>query len=378
MINKDFFNALNELEAEKKINKEQFIETLEAALTSAYKKMYGEAKSAMVKLNPEKNTIRIYSYKTIVEEVTQPDKEVSLEDAKLIKKSYKVGDTIMQEESTKLFGRVAAQTAQQVVMQKLKEMEKELALKELAEKQDEILTVLVKNIDKNIVYVKFGESYTEGIMFEKDQIPGEKFNIGDKIRVYVKKIDSPRYTGPQIQVSRANNGFIRKLFELEIPEVRTGEVIIKNIAREAGKKCKVAVYSTSPYIDAIGACLGPRGNRLAQISNQINGEKIELVQYSEDALDYIAKALSPATILSVETNESLRASRVVVPDDQYSLAIGKNAQNVRLASRLTGWRIDIKSESMINKESNVRELDDSEFELTELVEEPIDSDLEGI
>ena len=201
MINKDFFQALDELEAQKKINKEQFLETLEAALTSAYKKMYGEAKNALVKLNPEKNTIKIYSYKTVVNEVEDPDKEISLEDARAIKKSYDVGDSVVNEESTKDFGRIAAQTAKQVVMQRLKEIERQMAISELSEKEDELLTTVVKRIDNGNIYVQIAGSHTEGIMTENDQIPGEKFNVGDRIKVYVKKIKES-FKGTQVQVSR--------------------------------------------------------------------------------------------------------------------------------------------------------------------------------
>ena len=354
MINKDFFQALDELESEKKINKEQFISTLETALTSAYKRMYGEAKSAMVKLNPEKNTIKIYSYKTIVETVEDADKQVSLEEARKIKKSYQVGDALLQEESTKEFGRLAVLTAQQVVLQKLKEFEKQMAMSELAEKEDELLTAVVKRIEAGTILVSIAGSHTEGILIESDQIPGEKFQVGDHIKVYVKKFKDG-YSGSQIQVSRSNIGFVRKLFELEVPEIQSGDVVIKNISRDPGKRSKVAVYSENPNIDALGACVGLRGLRINTISEELNGEKIDLIEYTDDILEYIARALSPASVLSVESNESLKASRVVVPDDQLSLAIGKAGQNVRLASRLTGWKIDIKSESQINKTIAVSE-----------------------
>ena len=346
MINKDFFQALDELEAQKKINKEQFLETLEAALTSAYKKMYGEAKNALVKLNPEKNTIKIYSYKTVVNEVEDPDKEISLEDARAIKKSYDVGDSVVNEESTKDFGRIAAQTAKQVVMQRLKEIERQMAISELSEKEDELLTTVVKRIDNGNIYVQIAGSHTEGIMTENDQIPGEKFNVGDRIKVYVKKIKES-FKGTQVPVSRGNIGFVRKLFELEIPEIASGDVVIKNIARDAGNRTKVAVFSDKPNIDALGACVGNRGVRINTIVSEMNGEKIDLVLYSDDPLEYIARALSPAKVLSVETNESLKASRVVVPDDKLSLAIGKSGQNVRLAARLTGWKIDVKPASEV-------------------------------
>ena len=372
MINKDFFQALEDLQAEKKINKETFIQTLETALTSAYKKMYGEAKSALVKLNPEKNTIRIYSYKTIVDNVEDPDKEISLAEARLIKKSFKVGDIVQTEESTKDFGRIAAQTAKQVVMQKLKEMERQNALDELSEKEDELLTTIVKRIDNGTVYVQISNSHTEGVMLPADQIPGEKFNVGDRVKVYVKKIKDS-FKGTQIQVTRSNIGFVRKLFELEIPEVANGDIVIKNIARDPGNRTKVAIYATKQNIDPIGTCVGFHGQRIDTIISELNGEKIDLIEYTEDPLEYIARALSPAKVLSVETNESLKASRVIVPDDKLSLAIGKNGQNVRLAARLTGWKIEVKSESSVSTQ-NTKE---PEYELTELSDDAFE-DLGGL
>ena len=361
MINKDFFQALEDLEAEKKINKETFISTLETALTSAYKKMYGEAKSAKVKLNPEKATIKIYSYKTVVDEVQDSDKEISLSEARLIKKSYKVGDIVQTEESTKDFGRIAAQTAKQVVMQKLKEMERQMALSELSEKEDELLTTIIKRVDNGTVYVQISNTHTEGVMLPSDQIPGEKYNVGDRIKVYVKKIKDS-FKGTQIQVTRSNIGFVRKIFELEIPEIASGDIIIKNIARDPGNRTKVAVYSEKPNIDPIGTCVGFHGQRIDTITSELNGEKIDLIEYNDDPLEYIAKALSPATVISVETNESLHSSRVIVPDDKLSLAIGKNGQNVRLAARLTGWKIEVKPESSVSTQANNL----PEYELTEL------------
>ena len=373
MINKDFFLALDELEMQKKINKESFIEALESALTSAYKKSYGEAKHALVKLVPEKNTIKVYSYKTIVEEVEDPDKEISLEDAKKIKKSYNLGDNVVEEESPKEFGRIAAQTAKQVVMQKLKEMERQIATSELAEKEDELLTTVVKRIDNGVVYVQIAGSHSEGVMLETDQIPGEKFHEGDRIKVYVKRIKDGLH-GPQIQVSRSNIGFVRKLFELEVPEIASGEVVIKNIARDAGNRTKVAVFSDKPNIDAVGACVGNRGVRINTIVSELNGEKIDLVLYSDDPLEYIARALSPAKIISVETNDSLKASRVIVPDDKLSLAIGRSGQNVRLAARLTGWKIDVKPESQVAKEETSPEV---EYEITDISEDNSLSDFDS-
>lgn len=365
MVNKDFFKALDDLEAERKINKETFIATLETALTSAYKKMYGEAKSAMVKLYPERNTIRIFSYKTVVENVEDPDKEISLEEARQIKKSYKVGDIVSVEETTKDFGRIAAQTAKQVVMQKLREMERQQAADELSEKEDELLTTVVKRIDDDIVYVQIAGTHTEGVLMKNDQIPGDKFQVGDRVKVYVKKIKES-FRGPQVQVSRSNIGFVRKLFELEIPEISSGDVKIKNIAREAGVRSKVAVQATRPNLDPVGACVGNRGARINTIVNELNGEKIDLVEYSDDPLEYIARALSPAKVLSVETNDSLNMSQVIVPDDKLSLAIGKGGVNVRLAAKLTGWKIDVKPESYVKP---VKDEKETEYELTELADD---------
>ena len=366
MINKDFFQALSDLETEKKIDKEKFIEALEFALTSAYKKMYGEAKSAIVKLFPEKNTIKIYSYKTVVNEVEDSDKEISIDEARLIKKSYKIGDVVATEESTKDFGRIAAQTAKQVVMQRLKELERDMAVSEISEKEDELLTTIVKRIDNGTVYVQISGSHVEGIMLPSDQIPGEKFEIGQRIKVYVKKIKDS-YKGPQIQVTRSNIGFVRKIFELEIPEIANGDVKIKNIARDPGSRSKVSVYTDKQNLDPIGSCVGNHGIRINTIVSELNGEKIDLVLYSDDPLEYIARALSPAKVLSVETNDSLNASRVIVPDDKLSLAIGKNGQNVRLAARLTGWKIEVKPESSITK--TVKEPKEVEYELVDLEDE---------
>ena len=246
-------------------------------------------------------------------------------------------------------------------MQKLKEMERQNALDELSEKEDELLTTIVKRIDNGTVYVQISNSHTEGVMLPSDQIPGEKFNVGDRVKVYVKKIKDS-FKGTQIQVTRSNIGFVRKLFELEIPEVANGDIVIKNIARDPGNRTKVAVYTSKQNIDPIGTCVGFHGQRIDTIISELNGEKIDLIEYTDDPLEYIARALSPAKVLSVETNESLKASRVIVPDDKLSLAIGKNGQNVRLAARLTGWKIEVKSESSVSAQ-NTKE---PEYELTEL------------
>ena len=373
MVNKDFFVALEDLENEKKIKKEFFIEALESALTSAYKKNFGEAMSAEVRLDPEKGTIKVYSYKTVVEEVEDPDKEISLEDAKQIKKSYKVGDRVTTEVTPKNFGRISAQIAKQVVMQKLKDAEHEVAMSELSEKQNELITGVIRRIEADLIYVEIPGSKTEGVMQPQDKIPGENYAIGDRIKVYVKSIkDSSKST--VVSVTRANPGFVKRLFELEVPEIQSGEVEIKSIVREAGYRTKMAVYSPNPNIDAVGACVGNKGMRINAIVNELNGEKIDIINWSENPLEFIARALSPATVITVYALENANSARAVVPDDKLSLAIGKSGQNVRLAVKLTNWKIDVKSETAA-KQIDGETFINNEKEAFNLQEQDISDDL---
>lgn len=346
MVNKDFFQALKDLEEQKGIDSQYFIDSLESALTSAYKKNFGEAKSAYVKLNPEKNTIKIYSYKTVVAEVLDSDKEISLAEAKLIKKSYKIGDTVQQEETPKNFGRIAAQTAKQVVMQRLREAERSRVMDEVNTKQDELVTGIIRRIEGDNVYVDLGITQVDGVLSLKDQIPGEKYKINDRIKVVVKTVKEG-FNAPYVQLSRSSASFVRKLFELEVPEIASGEIVIKNIVREAGYRTKMSVYSSNRTLDCIGACVGNKGMRVNEIVNELNGEKIDIIPYSEDAGEYIVGALSPATVLYIHTNVEDKTSLAVVPDDKLSLAIGKSGQNVRLAAKLTGWKIDVKAKSAV-------------------------------
>ena len=373
MINKDFFQALIDLEAQKGINKEYFIDALEAALTSAYKKNFGEAKSAYVKLNPEKNSIKVYSYKTVVEEVENPDKEVSLAEAKTIKKSYKVGDMIQQEETPKNFGRIAAQTAKQVVMQRLREAERGKVMDEVSSKQDELLTVIVRRVEGENVYADLGITQVEGMLGPNDRIPGEKYLPNSRVKVYVRSVKES-YNMPYVQLSRSNAGFVKKLFELEVPEILNGEIKIKNIVREAGYRTKIAVYTENPSLDLVGACVGNKGMRVNAIVNELNGEKIDIVPYSENPVEFITNALSPATVLHVELNQNDKSCLAVVPDDKLSLAIGKNGQNVRLAAKLTGWKIDVKAKSVVPSLDLVEE---SDFEAEGNYENLFDDDAFG-
>ena len=346
MVSKEFFSALDMLEREKKISKEDFIETLENALTLAYKKQYGNAKNVEVVLVPERSAIRILATLTVVEEVEDPGSQISLEDAKLIDRKYKVGDKIVEEIDSKNFGRIVAQNAKQVILQKLREIENSAAYDELSEKEDDLVTCVVRRIDGKYVYVEVKK--LEAVLSPADQLPGDKFYVGERVKVYVKKIKQGT-RGPQVQVSRTVPGFVRKLFEAEVPEIKSGQVVIKGLVREPGFRTKMAVYSEDPDIDAVGACVGNRGLRVGNIVSELGGEKIEIIPWCEDPLEFIARSLSPAKVIMVEANEAERSAKVIVKDDMLSLAIGRDGQNARLAARLTNWKIDVRPYSSVRK-----------------------------
>lgn len=351
MTNKDFFLALEALEQEKGISKEYFLEALQAALATAYKRNFDTPKPVEVELKPEKYSINIYAYQTVVSEVVDPDSEISLADAKLIKKTAKLGDKIKEELSPKEFGRIAAGTAKQVITQRLREKEKNSAYGEFENKVDTLMTGVVTRVDAGTVYIEFPSSSIEGVMMEYDQIASEKYNVGDRLKVYVKKLRETAY-GVQAMVSRSNAGFVKKLFELEVPEIQDGVVEIVNIVREVGYRTKIAIHSKDPNVDALGACVGAKGVRVNSIVYGLGGEKIDIIVWSDDPFEYIARSLSPAKVISVEIDEITKSARVIVPDDKLSLAIGKSGQNVRLAARLTGWKIDVKSESKASEEAS--------------------------
>ena len=354
MVSKDFFNALNDLEEQKNINKEEFIQILETALTSAYKKNFGEARSAFVKLIPEKNTIKLYAYKSVVEEVEDPEKQISVADANkgLTRAKYKIGDLITEEVVPKEeFGRIAAQTAKHIIMQRIHEAEKEKMLQEMNGKENEIVTGIINRKDEKNVYVEIGNSNIYGVLSNFEQIPKEKYNIGDKIKVFVKQIKDTPF-GPQICLSRKAPGYVRRLLEIEVPEIESGEVEIKSISREAGLRTKIAVASKNGTIDPVGACIGNKGARINTLTAELNGEKIDVIEYSDDPFVYIARALSPATVKSVEIDELNHTAKVIVDKDKLSLAIGMNGHNVRLAARLTGYKIDVKTEEEDKKDNS--------------------------
>ncbi|MGN0771362.1 MAG: transcription termination factor NusA [Christensenellales bacterium] len=347
MVNKDFFAALDALEREKRIDKSVFIESLEAGLASAYKRETGEARNVLVVLNEAKSAINIYAYKTVVETVEDEEKEISLEDAKAIKSSYKVGDIVSEDITPKDFSRIAAQTAKQVITQRLNDHVKNMVLEEMNEKEGEILTAIVRRIENDTIYVEMTGSQLEGVMMPSDQIRGEKYNVGDVINVYVKTTRTSSRGATQVLVSRSNIGFVKRLFEHEVPEIKAGLVSIKHIVREAGYRTKMAVYSEDPSIDAVGSCIGNKGMRINSIVQQLGGEKIDVIGWCQDPLEYISRALSPAKVIMVQVNEDEKSARAIVPDDKLSLAIGKAGQNVRLAAKLTGWKIDVKPYSTV-------------------------------
>ena len=343
MINQDFFLALEELERQKGISQDEFIATLENAMSIAYKKMQGASGDISIKLNPEKKSITINSVRTVVEEVTDPDKEISVEEARETKKSYKAGDLFTVEIKSKDFGRIASQTARQVLTQKLREIERENTVNEFEDKEGELMTCTVRRIENGNVYVEVGANQIEGVLTPRDQVPNEKYEPNQKLNVFVKKVKNS-LKGAQIMVSRSANGLVRRLFENEVPEIKQGVVQIKSIAREPGQRTKIAIWSEDPTVDAVGACVGNKGSRVNAIVAELGGEKIDIIPWSENPLEYISMALSPARVIKViQTGDN--SAMAVVPDDKLSLAIGRSGQNARLAVRLTDWKIDVKSES---------------------------------
>lgn len=346
-MKEDFFAALADLEKEKGIPQQVFLDALQNALVSACKKQ-GAAGTVEMKLLPEKGTIEFYTVREVVYEVEDRETQISLEDAKNIKKSYKVGDFVREKFVPKDFSRIAAQTAKQVIMQKLHETERDAAMSEFSNKEGELLVGTVRKIDMRNVYVELGKGQIEGVMLPSDQVPGETYNVNDKIKVFVKRVKSG-FKGAQVLVSRSSAGLVRKLFEEEVPEIKQGTVVIKAISREAGARTKMAIWSEDPRVDAIGACVGNKGARVNAVVDELHGEKIDIIPWSENPLEFIAKALSPAKVISVTQLDGEKTAMAVVPDDKLSLAIGKDGQNARLAVRLTGWKIDVKSQSAAQK-----------------------------
>jgi len=345
----DFMEALDILARERRIDRNMLLDALESALVAAYKRNYTTStENVRVSIDREAGHIEVFALKKVVEEVTNPQTEISLEAARAIRDQYDLGDLLEEKINPSGFGRIAAQTANQVFIQKMREAERGGIYNEYIEKENEILTALVQRIEDKKVYVELGR--TDGVIEPAHQMTGEVLAPNDRIKVYVLEVSkSPR--GPQILVSRTHSGLVKRLFEFEVPEIESGVVQIKSIAREAGSRTKMAVFSTDPSIDPVGACVGPRGMRVENVVAELKVEKIDIIRWSADPAEYIANALNPARVLSVAVNEKEKAARIIVPDNQLSLAIGKEGQNARLAAKLTGWRIDIKSQSQFEEEA---------------------------
>jgi N utilization substance protein A len=341
-MNTDFIEALSALEKEKGISKEVLIEAIEAALISGYKRNFNSAQNVRVDVNRLTGVVKVFARKTVVEDVLDPRLEISIDAAQNINPSYQLDDIVELEVTPKDFGRIAAQTAKQVVTQRIREAERGLIYEEFIDREEDIVTGIVQRQDARFIYIDLGK--IEAMLPVNEQMPTEKFKMNDRVKTYITKVERTT-KGPQVMVSRTHPGLLKRLFELEVPEIFDGVVEIKSVAREAGYRSKISVVSHDPEVDPVGACVGPKGMRVQTIVSELKGEKIDIVHWSEDVKEYVANALSPSKVVEVIVHEDEKVARVIVPDYQLSLAIGIKGQNARLAAKLTGWKIDIKSES---------------------------------
>ena len=355
--NMELIMAINELEKEKGISKEYLLESLETALVSAYKKNFDSAENVKIEINSETGEIHVYAQKEVVKEVENNQLQISLENAKQIEKKAEIGDIINIETKPKDFGRIAAGTAKQHILQKVREAERNMIFNEYNERKGEIVTGIVQKADKGTIILDLGK--LEGIMPLKEQIPTEHYKVNDKVKAYVLSVEKGLKGAPQVLVTRSHPDVIKKLFELEIPEIYEGLIEVKAVSRDPGNRSKVAVYSKNPDIDPVGSCVGSKGIRIQNIINEMNGEKIDVIEWSEDPATFICAALLPAHVMAIDIKEDERFAQVIVPDEELSLAIGKGGQNARLAVKLTNWKIDIKSETQYRElmayEGNIEE-----------------------
>ena len=351
----ELIGVFEQIEREKGIPKEELLGMIEAALTSAFRKHSGKKQKFEAHVDPESGEITAYVKKKVVSKVENPYTQIAKKEALRLKAAVKVGDEIKIKVETKEFGRIAAQTAKQVIVQRIRETERENLFKEFKQKEGTVMNGVVQRFIRKNIIVDLGK--VEAILPEWEQIPDHKYELFERLKVYILKVEqSPR--GPQISVSRTHPGLVKRLYELEVPEVRDRTVEIKQIVREPGYRCKVAVVSNNEKVDPVGACVGVKGSRVQAVINELDGERMDLISYNSDPVTYIANSLSPAKVLSVTIEKDRKNALVIVADDQLSLAIGKAGQNVRLAARLTGWHIDIKSESQMKeaKEAEVSDL----------------------
>ena len=343
-MNGEFIEAIAQLAKEKGIQEDVLLEALESALVSAYKKNFGSAQNVKTSINRNTGDVHVYAQKTVVDEVNDELLEIDIDGAKRIDRNYNPGDIVDIEVTPKTFGRIAAQTAKQVVVQKIREAERGIIYEEFASKENDLIIGTVQRKDKQNVYIDLGK--TEAILGLNEQMPGEEYNFGERLKLYIVEVKKTS-KGPQVIVSRTHPGLVKRLFEHEVPEIFDGVVEIKGIAREAGSRTKLAVHSNNENVDPTGACIGQRGTRVQSIVDELKGEKIDIIRWSKNSEEFIASALSPAKVLDVTIEEKEKSAKVTVMDYQLSLAIGKEGQNARLAAKLTGWKIDIKSQSQV-------------------------------
>ncbi|MFZ5642396.1 MAG: transcription termination factor NusA [Bacillota bacterium] len=345
-MNTEFLDALNDLEKEKGIAVGVLLEAIEAALLSAYKRNFGSLQNARVSIDRDTGEFKVYSQRTVVDEVTDPRLEISLAEAREIDPRYELDEIVENEVTPRNFGRIAAQTAKQVVVQRIREAERNIIYEEFANREGDIVTGVIQRVEQKNVYIELGK--TEAILTPSEQMPGEDYRHGGRVKAYIVEVKKTN-KAPQIIVSRTHPGLLKRLFELEVPELYEGTVELKAVAREAGHRSKIAVYSKDENVDPVGACVGPKGMRVQSIVNELNGEKIDIIKWNPDPSKFVAASLSPAKVVAVEIWDEEKVARVIVPDYQLSLAIGKEGQNARLAAKLTNWKIDIKSESQMEE-----------------------------
>ena len=367
-MNAEFIRALDVIQEEKSIDKEELIQSIEAAISTAYKKNYGNAHNVEITIDRVNGDIQVFALKEIVEVPENDQNQISLDKAREIDINYNIGDIFRKEVRPRDFGRIAAQNAKQLIIQRIKEAERNVIYNDYLERQDEVLTGIIKRVEKGMVYVEVGK--LEAVMLPSEQTPGEVYEVNQRIKVYLLMVKKTT-KGPQVNVSRTHPGVVKRLFESEVPEIFDGIVDIISISREAGSRTKVAVKANDPSIDPVGACVGQKGVRVQNIINELKGEKIDVIKWSENVEEYLSNALSPAKVVQVIPNQDEKTAVAIVDDYQLSLAIGKEGQNVRLAAKLTGWKIDIKSKiDYVNKYQIEKESADNPDDiLAELKEE---------
>ncbi|AUW95455.1 MAG: transcription termination/antitermination protein NusA [Sulfobacillus thermosulfidooxidans] len=344
-MNAELLGALDDLEREKGIDKEILFQAIESALISAYRRNFASAQNVRVRIDRESGATQVWAQKTVVAEVQDHRLEVGLDEAREIRPGSIEGDILEFEVTPKNFGRIAAQTAKQVIVQRIREAERGLIYEEFVGREGDIVTGTIQRSERGLIYINLGR--TEAIMMPSEQVPNERLRLNEHVKLYVVEVKKTN-KGPQIFVSRSHPGLIKRLFELEVPEIHDGIVEIKGIAREPGARTKIAVWAEDPNIDPVGSCVGAKGTRVQAIVQELHGEKLDIIRWDRDPTIFVANALSPAQVTEVVVEPDTRAARVVVPDNQLSLGIGKEGQNARLAAKLTGWKVDLRSESQVS------------------------------